>query len=280
MRLLMQIPIWKAVSIILLSMTGLTACVSMPAPGEKFVMVVTGFPAIRQQLQDYPGLSLALKRGVTEEDVSAGRLVRTGCYIQKAGPAGRRFGFTLLPEGVKVARHEVITISAEEADGTDGPYARFFGRYLRKYSAVGADYFDDAIFGKAFRCGPVSSTGEMQVAVISPVHSWDYAFAKAEAARNSEISDAELRTGRIVMGECSPGGDSWILWKVRIPIGMDVKVGDYIEAIAGSHDGSVSVGPISEAIRRISPPRKGDFIRTQGRDTVSCSAHAEAPIGN
>jgi hypothetical protein len=55
---------------------------------------------------------------------------------------------------------------------------------------------------------------------------------------------------------------------------MEVKVGDYIEAIAGSHENSVSEGPVTLAIRKVEPPSKGHFVKTQGRETVSCKAPA------
>ncbi|MEJ2645620.1 MAG: hypothetical protein P8180_11935 [Gammaproteobacteria bacterium] len=265
-------------SLILLSLEYLSGCVSMPAPGDKFVMVIKKFPTTRHQLEDYPGLTLALESGVTRPEVKSGRLVRSGCYFEGSRRLsfGRRFGFTLVPRGIKVKPGDTILISAEQADGTDGPYARFFGRYLGGYSASETEFFNDKyVSDRTFRCGPISSEGLMAVEVISTVHYWDYDLAKAELARNSQISDAELSARRIAMGECSPGVDSWALWNVRIPPGLHVKVGDYIEAIAGANSRSVSTGAISKAIRKVAAPPWKDFIFTQGRYTVSCSAHAQ-----
>lgn len=256
----------------------LSGCVSMPSRDERFVMVVKNIPFRRQELQDSPGLSLALMRGVNREDVTSGRLVRSGCYFRNPAnlALGRRFGFTLLPAGMKFDQRATITVLAEEADGTDGPFARFFGRYIQRFNASEVDFFkDEYVSGDAFRCRPISSTGEMEVAILSTVKYWDYDFASAELSRNSGIRDDELKAGRIAMGECSPGIDSWALWTVRIPEGLHVKAGDYVEAIAGAHSGSTAVGPISTVIRKVAEPQKSEFIRTQGRDTVSCSARAE-----
>lgn len=258
----------------------LSGCWKMPSRGDRFVMVVTHIPTQRQDLQNHPGLSLALKRGVSMEDVNSGRLIISGCSIEKGkdGVGGwGRHGFSLLPNEVSVERGEIIVIVAEEADGTDGEYARFFGRYAQKYIAKESDFFPDkhSVSGKAFRCGNVSASGEMLVEVYSSSKSWDYALAKAEEFRNSQISDKELKLGRIVIGECSPGVDSWAIWKVRIPPHLDIMVGDYIEAIAGAVEAPRSFGPISEAIRKVAPPPQEDFLKTQGRYTVDCSTRAK-----
>jgi hypothetical protein len=241
-------------------------------------MVVRKIPSRRQDLQDSPGLSLALARGVTRKDVTSGRLVRTGCYFQNPSTPSnaRRFGFTLLPAGMKLDQGTTIVVAAEEADRTDGPFARFFSRYIQPFNASQGDYFNDEyVLGNAFRCRPVSSVGETEVAIISTVNYWDFDLANSELSRNNEIRDDELQTGRIAMGECSPGVDSWALWNVRIPESLHVNVGDYVEAIAGSYSRSTSVGPIPTAIRKVAAPQSSELIRTQGRDTVSCYAHAE-----
>jgi hypothetical protein len=268
----------------ILLMTFLSSCVSMPSPGDRVVMVVTRIPTQRQHLQYYPGLSLALKRGVTRKDVKSGRLVKSGCYDEKeihAPGTGRRHGFSFIPEGVSIKAGDIIQVTAEEADGTHYPYARFFGRYIKKYNANETDYFPYkySVSGKEFRCGPVSPNGVMLVEAYSTTKCWDYDFAKAEELRNDQIRDKELEQGIIVIGECSPGVDSWAIWKVRIPSGLDVKVGDYIEAIAGSYEASRSLGPISEAAKKVAAPPKEDFIPTQGRYTVDCKAIAKPIIG-
>jgi hypothetical protein len=268
----------------ILLVTLLSACGAMPSRGDRFVMVVTRIPTQRQHLQYHPGLSLALKRGVSREDVKSGRLIVSGCSIEKEKDrpgSARRHGFSILPEGVTVKLGEVIEVAAEEADGTDGAYARFFGRYIRKYSANESEYFPYkySVSGKEFRCGTVSPNGVMRVEVYSAAKYWDYDLAKAEESRNGQIGDEELQHGRIAIGECSPGVDSWAIWKVRIPPHLDFKVGDYIEAIAGSNEAPRSLGPISEAIQKVATPAKEDFVRTQGRYTVDCKARAKPLIG-
>jgi len=270
--------------IIVLQMTFLSSCVIMPSRGDHFVMVVTRIPTQRQHLQYHPGLSLALKRGVTREDVKSGRLVISGCYDEKeihSPGTGRRHGFSFIPEGVTIDRGDIIEIVAEEADGTHFAYARFFGRYIKKYNTNETDYFPYkySVSGKEFRCGKVSPNGVMQVEVYSTAKYWDYDLVKAEGIRNDQIGDKELEQTRIAIGECSPGVDSWAIWKVRIPSGLDVKVGDYIEAIAGSYETPRSLGPISEAVQKVATPPKEDFIRTQGRYTVDCKALAKPIIG-
>jgi hypothetical protein len=262
----------------LIAIVFLSACQSMPSRGDTFVAVVTRIPDSRKGLQTYPGLSLALQRGVSRQDVTSGRLVKSGCYIDNGKDAivERRFGFTLLPIGMKVERGEILEIVAEEADGTEQRFGRFYGRYIRKYRSNEADFFTGKTTGKVLRCSDVSSLGEMRVEVYSTTRYWDYDFASAEEARNSEIGDEELVAGRIVISECSPGVDSWAIWKVRVPNDFKVSVGDYIQAIAGSYESSGSVGAISLATSKVAAPRKEDFIRTQGRYTVSCSAPVEA----
>jgi len=268
----------------ILLMTLLSSCGAMPSRGDRVVMVVTRIPTQRQHLQYHPGFSLALKRGISREDVTSGRLMVSGCSTETVidSPGmGVRHGFSLLPEGVTVKPGEVIEIAAEEADGTDGAYARFFGRYIRKYSANESEYFPYkySVSGKEFRCGTVSQNGVMRVEVYSAAKSWYYNLAKAEESRNSQIEDAELQHGRIAIGQCSSGVDSRATWKVRIPPHLDIKVGDYVEAIAGSNEASLSLGPISEAIQKVAPPPKEDFVRTYGQYTVDCKALAKPLIG-
>ena len=77
--------------------------------------------------------------------------------------------------------------------------------------------------------------------------------------------------GRIAKAECSPGVDSWAKWKVRIPEQLQVKVGDYIEAVAGVSEG-YKTGTLSVAIRKVAKPPKNDFIYTHGSYTVGCDA--------
>lgn len=276
------VPCNKLISVLagILLISFLSSCAIMPSRGDRFVMVVTRIPTQRQHLQSDPGLSLALKLGVTREDVKSGRLVISGCYDEKEihNPGtGRRHGFSFIPEGVSVEVGDIIQVKAKEADGTHFPYARFFGRYIKKHSANKADYFPYkySVSGKEFRCGQVSPSGVMLVEVYSTAEYWDYDFAKAEGLRNDQIGDKELEQGRIVIGECSPGVDSRAIWKVRIPSGLDVKVGDYIEAIAGSYEATRSFGPISEAVQKVDTPPKEDFILTQGRYTVGCKACAK-----
>lgn len=262
----------------------LSACVAMPASGERFVMVVKRIPETRQQLQEHPGLSLALERGVSREDVVSGRLVVSGCYVESSQTdhwIARRHGFTLLPPGQPVAPGEIIEIAAEEADGTDGPFARFHGRFVRKMAPREADFFPYKYSpsGKAFRCDAATGDGRMRVEVYSAAHFWDFDQAAGEAYRNRQISDEDLRLGRIAMGECSPGVDSWAIWKVRLPGEWRAKPGDYLEVAAGADEAPRSLGPLSIALRKIAQPPASDFVRTQGRLTVGCSAHAVDVVG-
>jgi hypothetical protein len=265
---------WR-ISCFLLTTAALSACQSLPSRGEHVVMQIKNLPTTRLELQERPELSLALKRGVTRNDVTSGRLVLSHCYIEnEAPPRNLRFGFTLLPEGINVKPGDIIEIAAEEAVGGALPFSRFFGRYLGGTSSNPSDFFSHGTRDNFFRCGPISSSGALRVEVIAFAHYWDFDFAQAEDSRNSGIHDEELRNGRIAVGECSPGVDSWSRWKVRLPPDMAVKKGEFIEAIAGSHENSTSVGPISEAVRKVVPPDKKYFIKTQGSDTISCDAPA------
>lgn len=261
----------------LLSAILLSGCTVAPSPGERIVMVITKIPTKRQQLERHPGLSLALRRGISRDDVSSDRLVIAGCYLEheKIGNwINSRHGYVLLPKSVSLEKGDVIEITAEDADEA---YIRFFGRYIRKVAVGETDYLAHkySVSDKELRCGEVSSDGRMQVEVYGTAAFWDYDLAAAEASRNLLISDEELHRGRIAIGECSPGVDSWAIWKVRIPEGMDLKEGDYIEATAGAHEAPRSLGSLSKAIRKVAEPPKEDFIMTQGRYTVDCAARAE-----
>jgi hypothetical protein len=248
---------WKNAGFLLL-LALVSACQPLPPRGGNFVMVVKSVPTTPIQLQDRPELSRSLLRGVTRNDVIAGRLVLSHCYIRnETGIRTRRFGFVILPEGVRVNPGDIVKITAEEVIGGSVPFSRFFDNKE-----------------KLFECGPISPSGLMRTEVISLAHYWDFDFARAEELRNSGINEEELRNGRIVIGECSPGVDSWSVWKVRLRPDMDVKAGDYIEAIAGSYENSTSVGAISEALRKVASPDAKYFVKTQGRLSVSCDAPA------
>jgi len=263
------------ISCALLAAATLSACQSLPSRGEHLVMEIKSIPTTRVSLQERPELSLALLRGVTRNDVTSGRLVFSHCYLENEPPLSNlRFGVTLLPEGTKVKLGDIIEIVAEEAVGGRVPFSRFFGRYMGKATSNPSEFFSHGAREHFFRCEPISPSGTMRVKVVSFAHYWDFDFAQAEESRNSGINAKELQDGRIAIGQCSPGVDSWATWKVRLPPELAVRKGDYIEAIAGSQENSTSVGPISEAVRKVVPPDKKYFIQTQGSDTISCDAPA------
>ncbi|HUX83449.1 MAG TPA: hypothetical protein VMV35_11510 [Halothiobacillus sp.] len=265
---------WKLLAATLIMLV-LSACETYPEPGSRFVMVVTSIPTERTQLQYRPGLSLGLLRGITRKDVEDERVWFAHCYNAVPQPLNhRRFGFVLLPPGTTIKPDEVIEVRAEEAVGGETPYSRFFGRFIEKAAANPFEYFDDGTWKHLFRCGPVGASGTMRVEAFSLLHTWDYDAAKAEEARNNHINDDELRQHRIVLGECSPGTDSWARWKVRLPPDLVVRPGDYLDVLAGSTEGTHSTGPISEAVCRVKPPDKRYFNKTQGSLTVQCDAPA------
>lgn len=272
---LLSYPSYWKVACFLLALAGVSACQPLPPRGGNFVMVVKSVPTTRIQLQDRPELSRSLLRGVTRNDVMSGRLALAHCYIRnETGLRTRRFGFVILPEGARVYPGDIIEITAEEVIGGNIAFSRFFGHYLGSSTSTAADFFSYENKEKLFECGPISPSGSMRTEVISFAHYWDFDFARAEELRNSEINEEELRNGRIVIGECSPGVDSWSVWKVRLRPDMDVKAGEYIEAIAGSYENSISVGPISQALRKVALPEAKYFVKTQGRLSVSCDAPA------
>lgn len=255
----------------------LASCESVPSPGRHILVQVLSVPSERRQLQVHPGLSLALQRGVTRDEVKSGRLLSAGCYDEdQTHPKGtaRRHGFVLIPDGVSVAPGDIIELAAEEADGKPLAYARFYGHYLKLAEAKDSDYFpyQYAVSGRAFRCGAVTPEGVMRLEVYSAVQYWDYDAAEAEALRNAQIQDRELEQGRIVIAECSPGVDSWLFWKARLPPGLNVRAGDYIEVIAGANEAPSAKGVLSEAVRKVQAPDKAHFVQTQGRLTVACDA--------
>jgi hypothetical protein len=262
--------------LIILILACLSGCSHHPVYGKKFVLQVIGIPASRQAIEDSPGLNLAIQNGMSTEQMKEGRLLKTGCYIESSANKNsvRRFGFTLIPENIELKEGDTILISAEEAGEGNGEYDSFFGKYIKKYNALESDYFEYQYSntGKAFRCTPISENNQMTVEIYSKVKFWDYELAEAEIIRNKLISDEELAEGRIVSGECSPSVDSWYFYNVRIPEKMNVKPGDYIEAVAGAPSTSYKTGNVSLAIRKIVKPPKSDFIYTHGRLTVDCLA--------
>jgi hypothetical protein len=66
---------------------------------------------------------------------------------------------------------------------------------------------------------------------------------------------------------------------VRLPAGLRVAKGDYLQAKVGATEAPRSSGPLSVALRKVAEPPKSDFIRTQGRLTVGCGAHAAGVAG-
>lgn len=258
----------------------LPGCVTAPSPGERFIMVVDRIPNHRSQLQYHPGLSLALSQGLARSDITAGRVFTAGCYEDSTSyipGTGRRHGHVYIPEGTSVKAGDIVQISAEEADGTPLPYARFYGKYLNHFAAHESDYFDYKYSpsGRAFQCTPSSANGIITVEIYSRARHSDFDHARSESSRNDQIRDDELEQGRIIIGKCSPGVDSRLFWKARIPPGMDIEAGEYVEAIAGSYESTRSLGPISEVTRKVAKPEEQHFIATHGQYTVSCDAYVE-----
>lgn len=274
----MRVPVLLRPSFILIAVMALSlaSCATIPPPGERVVMVVKSFPQKRQQLQVKPGLSRAIEHGLSRDAVKAERVMIAGCAIKRTDSKllKHRHGYVLLPEGVKLKNYTVINVAIEEADSTEGPYMRFFGHYLGKATTTEADFIPDqySTGDKAFLCDSVDSEGRTRVRAFFPVMWWDYDFSVAEASRNRQISDDDLRDGRVAIAECSPGVDSWAIWKVRIPEQLQVKVGDYIEAVTGVSEG-YKTGALSTAIRKVAKPPQDDFIYTHGSYTVGCTAH-------
>lgn len=258
----------------------LSSCESVPEKGTTFVMKINEIPTKRQQLQSVPAMSLALERGVTREQVKAGRLIYGGCYFEKReeGKTWQQFrhGYVVLPENVNVKKDEVIEIVAEDTNSVPLPYGYFFGQYFKTYLAVESDYFPYkySTSGKAFKCGEVSPDGKMRMEVYGFAKYWDYDRAYGEETRNKQISDEDLSKKRIAIGVCSPGVDSWTYWKSRIPEGMKLQKGDYVEAVAGATEAPRSRGSLSVILRKVAKPLKEDFILTQGSYTVGCGAKA------
>lgn len=258
----------------------LVGCQAWPSPGERIVLQVSRMATARTDLQDRPELSLALAQGVTRQEVAQGRLVRANCYVETGAATWlMRFGFVLLPQGMRAERGTILAIDAQQALANPLPFTGYFGRYLATLEASPADYFDSGNWSHLFRCNPGTATGRMRVEVSSTVHNWEWAFAAAEAERNSHITDDELRAGRIALAKCSPGMDSWAPYKVRLPAGLQVERGDFIEAVAGAMDGGAATGDIAVALRRVARPPQGAFIGVQGDKVVSCQAPAVALPG-
>lgn len=260
----------------------LSGCGLAPKEGENITLKINAIPTSRQAIEYRPGLNLAIQQGVSREQMKAGKLFITGCYIEKPpqNTWNRRFGFTVVPDDVNLNEGDTLVIAAQAADEREGRYARFFGVYQNNYQALDSDYFEYeyATSGKAFSCKDVSENGLMKVEVYSKVHYWDYDFAVAEIARNKLISDDELRQGRIAEGVCSPGVDSWAYYNIRIPENMNVELGDYVEVLAGATSRSIRTGNVSSLIRKIRQPAQSEFIHTQGSMTVSCKAKTRVTI--
>lgn len=251
-------------------------------------MSVTHIPGTRQQLQHNPALSLALKRGVTRTDIASKRLMISGCYEQgKDGSIYKRQVLSLLPSGVAIKQGDVFKTTIEEAVA-DRWQSLYFGRYVQLHHAIDADFFPYkyAASNVAYRCSKNAGENELFVQAYFEVETRLYDDAKAEEARNDQITDDDLKQRRIVIGDCATGIESWVVWKVRLPLDLDASVGDYIEAIAGAYEAPRSTGSLSLAIRKVARPSdtdfiastgRGDFMSTQGNPTpykVSCRAQA------
>lgn len=260
----------------LLAMTlVLSACESVPRRGQHFILQVTAVPTTRLQLQARPELALAVRRGVTLDEVRAGRLILAHCYVDRRPESpGLRFGAILLPASMPAIHGQVIRVAAEQADGRETSYNRFFGTYLGIAQAGSEDYFSQGSWSHMLRCGRLRANNVLRVAVVGTVARWDFTFAQAEVARDRGIGEDELAAGRIVMGTCATAVDSWRDWKVRLARGLAVHPGDYIEALAGAAEGGAETGPIALGLRRVHPPAQKDELKTQGRLRVRCLAPA------
>lgn len=248
-------------------------CVSTPAPGETFVAQIVRIPTTRAGLEFDPALSLAVRRGVTREQVQAGRLRRVDCHADSAGGGYLRHGFVLMPAASPLAEDQVVELAAEPVPDFQQPYARFFGTDPVALPAPPPDaYYSDRYRDPLVRCTGPDAGGRMRVQVGSKAATWDYDFARAEVARGAWLSDADIRAGRIAVGECATGVESWAEWNLRVPPGMRLAPGDTVEAIAGDHEKSLGVGPPARILRRVGPPRAEDRMRTAGHLRVRCAA--------
>lgn len=255
-------------------------CITTPAPGEPMVVEVRRVPLTRVALQFSPGLRLAIARGVTREDAVAGRLAIASCRVGPTAlhPQGEwRHGHVLLPPGMKGAKGATIVVAAEQADDTGGPYARYFGRFLRVVEVAPVDYLTDRVTGRSLRCWPLAASGELRVEIHGTVGRSDYDFAAAEAARHAQLADEEIHGGRIAVAQCSIGALSWAEWLVRLPAGMTATAGEFLEVVAGDAELTLGRGPVSRAIRRIGRPAADGFRHFHGADMVRCDARADAP---
>ncbi|MEZ5726625.1 MAG: hypothetical protein R3E48_00615 [Burkholderiaceae bacterium] len=261
---------------LLVAMLGATGCAWTPAPGNRAVVEVLRIPRSRVALQKSPSLRLAIAHGASREDVAADRLARAGCEdesVQGVYRRGlRRFGHVLLPSGMRAVRGTTIEIDAIVADDADGPFARFFGRYRGAFQAGPQDYVTDRITGTTLRCAPLDASGRMRVEIHGSVSYWDYEFAVAEAARHAQLTDAQIDQGRVVLAHCATGVESWAQWLVRLPPGLSVARGDFLEIEAGEAEGGAGKGPPSRAIRKLARPGPDGFRRIHGAERVRCDA--------
>ncbi len=260
-------------------LVGIAGCTTTPSPGERIVMTVTQLPTQRQQLQHNPALSLAIERGVTRQMVAAKRLVIAGCYDEKPdGSTYRRQVLSLLPPDISMKPGEVFKTTAEEAFA-DRWTALYFGHYVEARPASASDYFPFkyAISTRAYRCAAALPADTMFVESYFPVAPYLYDDAHAEALRNAQITDRELQSGRIAIGDCATGIESWVVWKVRLPDGLEVQPGDYLEALAGAHEGPSSTGALSVAIRKVAKPPSRDFFASTGRGDFTATTGNPVP---
>lgn len=258
---------------------GIAGCTTTPSPGERFVMTVTQIPTQRQQLQHNPALSLAIERGVSRETVAEKRLMIAGCYDEKPdGSTYRRQVLSLLPPGIAIKPGEVFETTAEKAVA-DRWTALYFGRYVEARPASTSDYFPFkyAISKRAYRCAASPPANTMVVESYFPVATYLYDDARAEALRNAQITDRELESGRIAIGDCAVGVESWVVWKVRLPPGLEVQPGDYLEAVAGAHEGPSSTGALSIGLRKVAKPPLTDFVASLGRGDFTAKTGNPVP---
>jgi len=273
----------------ILSVITASGCTTTPSPGERIVLTVTEIPRERYQLEHNPALSLAIKRGVTRADVTSKRLMIAGCYEPRPdGSTYYRQVLSLIPLGITLKSGNIFQTSAEKAR-IDKWSNLSFGRFIKFSQASDKDFFPHkyAISNKAYRCDETLPEGIVSVQAYFVVEGYLFDDAFAEAKRNNQITDEELTQERIAIGDCAIGLESWAVWKVRLPSGLQVGAGDYLEAIAGSHEGPSSTGPLSTAVRKVMKPPIDDFVASIGRGDftlspqgyptpykVSCSAHS------
>jgi hypothetical protein len=96
---------------------------------------------------------------------------------------------------------------------------------------------------------------------------WPATIAARNLAQRG-ITERDLDHKKIATVKCALGTNYLLWWYARVPDGVQLRSGDYVEFVAGVP--FEEFGPLSHVVRVIEAPTREAHYRTSGTMTVRC----------